>query len=413
MARVDVVVIGAGAAGLAAARALVDAGRTVAILEARDRLGGRIATVRAGDLAIELGAEFVHGDAPSTRAWLARGRVRTERVRAARHEAAADGPRRAGRHWRHLGRVLGALDPGLVDRDVASALAAVDAPADDLAFARRYLEGFHAVDPEHASVRAILEEEGDDAGGDAQRSARIPAGQDRLVALLAAGLEVRTRTAVVRVRHRADGVDVEARGPLGDAVAFEAAYAVVAVPIGVLQADAIAFDPPLPGWIGSVRPGAAVRVTLRFDAPFWKTAVPRLGYLFGAGRFPTFWTAAAGAPAVTAWCGGPSARAMAPLSPEDRAALAVDDFAAALGLPPAEVRARLRGWYHHDWVADPLARGAYSYVATDGLAGRRHFAEPFGRLSFAGEHVPVEGAVASTVEAALRSGERAAARILA
>jgi monoamine oxidase len=115
---------------------------------------------------------------------------------------------------------------------------------------------------------------------------------------------------------------------------------------------------------------------------------------------------------VVAWAGGPDARVLSARAPLERIGQAVGDLAAELALPESLLADNLRGWYHHDWVGDPLARGAYSYVTVGGTRARFGLCEPHGRLVFAGEHVPTPGVTSSTVEAALRSGERAARWIL-
>jgi monoamine oxidase len=416
----DVLVLGAGAAGLAAARALVDAGRTVIVLEAQPRVGGRIRTVHVPGLptALELGAEFVHGRAPSTRRWLHLAGAAVERMDS-RHHAEDDEqgePERAEDLWRSLSQVMEAIDPGEgADRSVQDALAGAELEPGLREFGKDYLTGFHAVDPERASARALVLAEGGQAGADAVRTVRVPQGQDQLLfGLMSTGkpLDVRTRARVERVEHGGDRVRVEVKGPLGKRYLIEAPRAVVALPIGVLHTGAVAFDPPLSLPLQSVAAGAVERVVLHFSEPFWREKVPRLDYLFGEGEFSTFWTAPAGAPVMIAWSGGPVARRLAELPEPARVERALTDLALALGEPEARPIGLLQGWYHHDWLHDPFARGAYSYVTVGGVHASEELGRPQGRLLLAGEHVPTEDTVASTVEAALRSGERAAELLL-
>ena len=411
----QVIVLGAGAAGLSAARTLLDAGREVVVLEAREGPGGRIRTehVPGLDTAVELGAEFVHGRAPSTRKWLAAAGSRVERMVQRHHVADEGGPDPAEERWRALGTVMAQLAPAGADTSVAEALARIDVEPEVLELARGYLTGFHALDPERASARAIGEEEAASGGG-AERTIRIPDGQDRILhGLLVRGSrpDIRTRTVVEHVAYGGDRVVVHARGPLGP-VRLVGSRVVVALPIGVLQAGSVVFDPPLTLPIDSVAPGAIVRVVLRFDRPFWEDETKRMSFLFGPGRFRTFWPVARAAPAIVAWCGGPVARELSTRTERERVERAVADFAAALDRPENDVVDHLRGWHHHDWVNDPFARGAYSYVATGGVDAQAALAEPQGRLVLAGEHVATKGTVSSTVEAALRSGDRAAKRLL-
>ena len=108
---VDVVVLGAGAAGLAAARRLQDSGLDLVVLEARDRLGGRILTHRSPDIpvAVELGAEFLHGEAPRTRELLREAGVDVVDIEPEQWEA-RDGAIRPARMFQDVRRVMARLD---------------------------------------------------------------------------------------------------------------------------------------------------------------------------------------------------------------------------------------------------------------------------------------------------------------
>ena len=156
----DVIVLGGGAAGLAAGRAAADAGASVVVLEARELPGGRMRTARVVGLgAIDLGAEFVHGKASVTTELVRGTKARKLRARGRHYQAAVGGPEKMGGQWKDLGRVLERVEAGR-DRSVASAIAAVDAKAEAKRFALGYLTGFHALDPDRASIHAMLAEEG-------------------------------------------------------------------------------------------------------------------------------------------------------------------------------------------------------------------------------------------------------------
>jgi monoamine oxidase len=405
----EIVVLGGGAAGLAAAWTVARAGREVVVLEAAAAPGGRIRTVHVPGLAaaVELGAEFVHGDAPwSRKLWRASG-ARVERTSDRHHHASLDGPRRDESTWQRLDAVMMQLDPGEgADRSVAEMLGRAQAEPEVLDLARGYLTGFHALDPERASARGIFLEESGQSG--AERMARIVEGQDHIVdGLLRSGLDVRTRTVVERVEHDGDRVVVHARGPLGAAVTITAHAAVIALPLGVLQARDVVFDPPLTWPLDAVAPGAVVRVVLLFDEPFWKQRVKKLSFLFGTGTYRAMWTMA-----LVAWCGGPAARELSARPELERIDRAIEDLAVALSIPRGEVEGHLRGWHHHDWVNDPFARGAYAYTAVGGCERQPELAEPRGSLVLAGEYVGGDAAVSSTVESALQSGRRAAKLLL-
>lgn len=402
----DVIVLGGGAAGLAAARAAQDAGRTVVVLEARERPGGRMRTLRVPGLgAVELGAEFVHGDAPITRELERKTKARRAKSAGRAWRQGANGPVQAGREWAGLGRVLGSVELDGGDVSVTEAVARVDAPERDKAFTLGFLTGFDALDPDRASMRAVLEEEGGDPGGGAMDSHRLATGQEDLLGPLAEGLEIRTRSRILAVDWRETGVDVTVVGPLGADTVVSGRRAVIALPLGVLQSADIRFSPALDWPLAAVAPGGAHRIALVFRERFWESGARKMGFLSGEGTFPTFW-ADARRPVITAWCGGPPAWRLSQRSDEERARIAIHDLATALSRPIEEVGGQLLAWYTHDWQSDPWSRGAYSYVTVGGVPLLPLLKEPRGSLILAGEYLP-GGGVSGTVEAALESGRRA------
>lgn len=434
--RFDVIVMGAGAAGLAAATELLRGGRSVLLLEARDRLGGRIWTRREADLVvpIELGAEFIHGHAPVTRALLEQAGVRIVEA--------------SDSHWTlQGGRLLPAntLFPqvqqamrashALAGRDVsfhtflerhlAGALS-----AEARHFARTMAEGFDAADTRRASARALLAEWTGDQLGNTPQS-RPAEGYDRLCATLltdqhATGrLRLQLQATVQRVRWSRGSVAVGGR-TVGRPFEARARAALICLPLGVLQQPvsapgAVRFTPALAEKQEALRglaSGPIIKMLLRFAAPFWEEL--QQGRYRDAGFFhlpggavPTFWTPApARAPLLVAWVGGPRATRL--LRSRDPTAIV---RAALLSLRTlfgrrADIAGQLEGYYYHDWQQDPFARGAYSYVTVGASEARITLARPVAdTLFFAGEATdPDEG---GTVTGALQSGIRAAREVLA
>ncbi len=275
-----VVVVGAGIAGLGAAQALVGRGHRVLVLDARDRIGGRIHTSTIGSQPVDLGAAWIHGVDGNPLVDLAEladlERVPTDYdslvVRGANGESIGSGPleRARSRLLRGLGR--GATSVG----------AAIDLRGGDLDEAERELlryvlaseiEHEFAADARDLSIEAI--DEGDEyAGGDEL----VPAGFRQLLTPLLGGYEVRTATPVTAISHGSDGVVVST-----DAIeAITADRVLVTVPLGVLKAKSIAFDPPLPDAkqqsIDRLGMGVLEKVVLRFDTAFWDDT-DLLGYV--------------------------------------------------------------------------------------------------------------------------------------
>jgi monoamine oxidase len=422
------VVIGAGAAGLSAAAHLAQAGCSVLVLEARDRIGGRILTRSDADLAfpLELGAEFIHGDAPATSELL--------------HRAASFAIDTAGGRWsvregrqRPRAEMFGAVrtlmhqvrslgDQDLSVEDFLARFAGDAALEGARTYARMMVEGFDAADPRRASVQAIAKEWASMEGG----QFRPATGYGALIAHLARSVgnsRVRLQSVVQSVDWGGAQIRISARSPAGP-LEVGGRCALVTVPVSVLQLppdapEAIRFSPPLEEKAAALRGlalGPVIKVLLRFRRAFWEELqggrFDDAGFLHAPDcPFPTVWTQLpARVPLLTAWTGGPRAER---LEGCDSAAI----IEAALGtlrqifqMGP-ELYEELAAAYVHDWQADPYTRGAYSYITVGGRGAPEALAHPLrDRLFFAGEAASKEES--GTVEAALQSGRRAAEEIL-
>lgn len=411
MVDADVVVIGAGAAGLLAARELGRRGRSVVLLEASDRLGGRMRTVgRPQAMApIELGAEFVHGTPAITYGLLAEYGATVVDITAANDE-------RFGVAAQVLAHALDDEE----DRSVDALIERVGASAEAAEWTRRLVSGFDAADPSRASARVLAREwAGEAAAGGAQ--SRPLGGYAALVDHLARTLDpqrVQLRTAAVvhDIARQADAVVVGLQRN-GGAQRVRARRAIVTVSLGVLAAaapelGAIAFAPPLPARVRSalsaLTMGPVVKVVLTFARPFWEHAHDD-AFFSGSGAFPTLWTQLpVHANTLVAWAGGPVAERLADTSDDERIRLALDCAGAVFG-DPAGAEAAFIGGDVHDWQRDPFARGAYSYALVGGENAREVLVEAVdGVLWLAGEAVAPEGE-GGTVAGALMSGAQAAA----
>jgi monoamine oxidase len=431
----DVIVIGAGAAGLMAARELVQAGRSVALLEARDRIGGRIWTRREPDLgtAIELGAEFIHGHAVLTHELLASaGTAAIESPDS--HCVLRDGdPGPSGFSFPHIMQAIRASDAlaaadmsfdAFLDRHLAHVLSAEERNA-----ARMMAEGFDAADTARASARAIVAEWSGDALGSAPQS-RPREGYASLLSALAPPLpqlRLQLQSTVQSVHWSQGSVEVAGES-CGMPFRLRAARAIVTLPLGVLQQPpgargAVRFVPELKAKEGALRAlasGPVVKMLLRFGSSFWEglhggrfREVSFFHAPSAASGFRTFWTPApVHAPLLVAWAGGPRALRLATVG--SRPALlrtALESLQQLFGRS-VDIAGALQGHYYHDWLRDPFARGAYSYVLVGGDEARAALARPLeNALFFAGEATDT-GDEAGTVTGALESGRRAAREAL-
>jgi monoamine oxidase len=436
----DVVVIGAGVAGLAAASDLASAGLRVIVLEGRDRIGGRIYTrhdARA-PLPIELGAEFVHGEAKETVAVLEAAQAVMCDVTGERWMLERGSLRSLNDFWHRIDTVMrGLREEPREDRSFDEYLRdgkARRAPAPDRRLARSFVEGFHAADTRRISESALADGGHPGNDPDEQRQGRVLDGYDVVPRMLAANLanQIRTNTVVDRVEWERSGVEVLARDAAGRRVSVSARAAIVAVPLGVLHAEpqargAIEFDPPLPdGYraaLDALAMGAVTRFTLLFDEAFWE-ALPedrlprravrsRLAFVHAPGAdVKVWWTAhPVRAPVLTGWTGGPAASVLTE-DPDALEAIALRSLAATLPVTLARLRKHVVASWTHDWQRDPFSRGAYSYALVGGSEAAGSLARPIQRtLFFAGEAANAEGRN-GTVDGAIASGREQARKII-
>jgi len=436
----DVVVIGAGAAGLSAARALRAEGVDVVVLEARERIGGRIFTHhdRATPVPIELGAEFIHGSAPELNDVLAEAKLASCDISGRRWQVIGESLRPADDFWERIDRVLRRLDPKRrPDRSFQEFLDRKPGGrrlGRARALALQFVQGFHAADPTRISERALAE--GGSPRGDVRerRIGRVLDGYDRVVEWLAAPLgdRVRTSAIVTKVRWAPGNVAVEVRHADGrPRPAVGARAAIITVPAGVLQAPAgeagaIEFEPDLRhkrDALSHVAMGSVVRIVLRLSERFWASesyakrigneGLDTLSFLHtGDEQFPVWWTAyPVRAPVLVGWHGGPGAVELSRLASEQIEDAAIASLARQFGLPQRRVRGMVEAAWMHDWTHDPFARGAYSYQTVGGEQAPAALARPLrGTLFFAGEAADPEGRT-GTVHGAIATGRRAAEEV--
>lgn len=438
----DVIVIGAGAAGLAAAGEVARAGMRTVVVEARDRVGGRVRTVRDphSPVPIELGAEFVHGRPPSTWRLIERDAIAVVEVSGERWHGDGLTLRQYGGFDEQLGSVLGGLharrEPDRSFADYLDDCCAGDEWRERRELALRYVRGFHAARPERISERALAINGEREAQIEGERAFRVVDGYDRVIEALGRDVpDVRVGTTVDAVHWSPDSVTVEARSA-GRRVTLRARAAVVALPLGVLKAPAgaagaVRFDPPLDAKaraLSLLEVGAAVHLTLRFADRFWEaddvataaaeTDLSTLSFLFADGdggsepELPVWWTTyPVIAPVLVGWAGGPAAELLAGQSGDALARGGVEVLARLLRARPEALVSRLVASYAHDWLGDPLARGAYSYAAVGGAGAPAELARPLeGVLFFAGEATD-GGGDSGTVHGAIESGWRAAREV--
>lgn len=430
----DVVIIGAGVSGLAAAARLRESGLSVLILEARDHVGGRAWTRHEPDLSapIELGAEFIHGRVPET----------FELLREV-GKAALD---TSGAHWTLRDGQLTQSTEDLFGEIQAALARSNSLQQPDIAFekwlqesgryglspaaasmARAFVEGFDAADPAQVSTHFVAREWGSGGMLDSPQF-RPLGGYSSVLAALAGGLNrqhirLQLQTRVQEIRWAPGSVEIDALF-LDQPFSVQAACAIVTLPLGVLQAPpeaegAVRFVPALDAKrsaLEGLASGPVLKLSLRFRTPFWEELddgkYHDTSFFHSASTaFPTFWTPLPlRAPLLTAWIGGPKAARLSMFETPHIVREALDSLSALFGGRPA-ASFQLEAAYLHNWQTDPLARGAYSYIKAGGGNARSTLAQPLAdTLFFAGEATDTEDE-AATVTGALQSGERAAREV--
>jgi monoamine oxidase len=410
----SVLIVGAGMAGLSAARTLADAGWPVRVIEARNRIGGRVCTNRDWGAPLEMGASWIHGTSDNPLMELAH-QAQAQLVPTDYYGWAklAVDPRLGpldydSKTWRKfVERARDRVDGGSLGAAVSAAASSAELSDSDRAQLAFYLtteiEDEYATDANQLSANTF--DKGEYAGGEQDV---VTSGYDALPRLLAGGLDIVLNTPVTAIALRDGSVMVRAGNR-----SFEGPAAVVTVPLGVLKSGAIAFDPPLPDEhshaLHALGFGVLSKSYFRFDQRTWN--VENAFYQF-IGAEPGLWAQwftlpGAAGPIVLAFNAGDRGRSVESSAPADLMTSALPIARQLFGdnISPVEVRTS-------NWSVDPYARGSYSFHAPrSGLEDRRRLQEPIGdRLYLAGEAVGVNNP--ATVTGAVVSGRHAAAQLM-
>jgi monoamine oxidase len=419
----DVVIIGAGAAGLAAAMRLSAAGRKVLIVEARNRVGGRILTVEAEGHSVELGAEFVHGKAPEIFDLVERYGLKAFEVDGDQF-CELNGRLAECDFFEEVNSVFEKMMKyGGPDISFDEFLKSVCEDESTRRWARSYVAGFHGAPPDDAGVKALIEDAKAEEEIDGQRSWRIEGGYRKLIECMRQecernGVELRLNTAVERVAW-GDGASVFAGED-----EFVAATAIVTIPVRLLQIEAIRFEPELTAKkaaLDGIAMGDVVRCVLTFRTRWWEDlksadgkSLKDVSFLFShVEDFPTWWTQnPAKVPSLVGWASAVTAPGLTGKSSEEVTSRAVKALSAVIGVDESGIRGELVCGQWHDWCADPFTRGAYTYARVGGSGAYVELAVPIAdTLYFAGEATDATGNHA-TVHGAIASGYRAADEVL-
>ena len=434
----EVVVIGAGVAGLACAQALCEAGLRVTILEARSRVGGRIWTVHPSltNAPVELGAEFIHGLPREVWQIVERAGLQTHELTGNRWrlEQARLAPMSGS--WDLIDSIFGRIEESAPDQSFQDFLehACGDLRQHTRIEAAAYVESFHACDASRISSHALARWHRSDQELQGQRGFRLPKGCEGLVrALVAASkpdlLTVRLNTVVTEIAWKPGTVEVTAQSPeqpQHDSIRADAA--VITLPLGVLQAPpgtggAVCFRPELTEKADALKQlemGSAIRLVLCFRHCFWTdpklvpTPMPDMSFLSAPEElFPTWWSSVSAKTAMlTGWSGGARSEQLSGRGNATIVERGLEVLRHVFGVPLEILRNLLQESFVHDWQSDPYCRGAYSYPLAGSKEAARKLGAPVGDvLFFAGEATDGSGNN-GTLHGAIASGQRAATELL-
>ncbi|MCX9073108.1 MAG: NAD(P)/FAD-dependent oxidoreductase [Candidatus Methanoperedens sp.] len=430
MDKMDVIIIGGGASGLAAGKEIAKAGKKVCVLEARNRLGGRIHTLTVPGFSthIEAGAEFVHGDMPSTKSLLKEGGIEFYST--------------AGKYYRIKNGKLQKLENLWIT--FLTLLSKAYSLKQDMPFskfsdqylneekfkdvretARAFVEGYDAADVNRASTFALREEWKNFRQSDQYR---LKGGHIKLIDFLSKEIikhsgEIFLSTVVKEIRWKPDNVEVISdKGKI-----YSARKALITVPLGVLQSKPddeahILFSPGLPGKLeaaNSIGYGTATKVFLEFKEAFWESSenqirkMPKLGLLISDTPFTACWTQLPNkTPLLTGWLAGPQAEKNKNTSDENIINMALDALSYIFNADRSFLTKNLHAGKAVNWQTDPFSLGAYSYATVESNEAKKTLAQPVeDTLFFAGEALS-EGTAMGTAEEALANGIKTAKELL-
>jgi monoamine oxidase len=437
----DVLIIGAGAAGLAAAQDLSAGGLRVIVLEARDRIGGRIYTHHdpSVPVPIELGAEFVHGKSPELFEIIKAGHLPFSEV-TGRHWYFENGElSKSDDFWSKVDQVMEQMKSVTVDCSVKSFL---DSLPDDVetkrakAVARRYVEGFHAARIDRMGVHGLIKANEAAEQIDGDKAFRLLKGYQGVCDWLqqqaeSLGAVFQLNTVVRELNWERNRVEAICGSPQ-NSTRFSARRTVITLPLGVLQAaedqpGSVRFSPELPREkqeaVHALDMGHVVRIVLQFESRFWEDLdipgtgaeedLSQLGFIHcPEAPVPTWWTMLPEkVPVLVGWIGGPAAEQFSARDQDSVVAAAIESLMRIFGVTKEYLRICLRASFMHNWQADQFTRGAYGYVPVNAVDAQPALSRPVDNtLFFAGEATSV-GHI-GTVHGAIQSGRRAAKEVM-
>lgn len=423
----DTIIIGAGAAGLMAAKSLTEKGQKVCILEARDRIGGRIHTLNQSDFGphAEAGAEFIHGNLELTLSLLKEAGIEPIEMQGDFWQVKHGKWEKECSQLEHEELVIARLKELKENISIAEFLKkefAEDKYTDVRQSLLAYVEGYYAGEPDRTSARAFLEE----WESESEQQYCPATGYQSMLSYLvqkitAAGSEIRLSIVIKQIQWQQGHVEVIDE----ELNIYKAAKVIVTVPLGVWMADpgdksAIEFVPGIPQKMQAAKLmgfGAAIKILLKFDEVFCEEQLLKgkdeASFIISDASVRTWWTQyPVRSSLLTGWIAGPAAEELKNSSNDIIYEQAIDSLVYLFNVSKKTLVEKIVAWEVYNWPADPFTRGAYAYSTMETFEARKVLMQPLEHtLFFAGEAL-YEGPEMGTVEAALISGQRVATEVM-
>jgi monoamine oxidase len=421
----DVVIIGAGAAGLMAAWELTQVGKKVAVVEAKDHIGGRVVTLcdNQFELPVETGAEFIHGNLKLTIDLLKKAKIGYYKVEGEiwqKEEGSFEEQKDFIEDYKQLNKKLDEVKEDISISQFIDQYLQEDEYKDLRDSLKNYVEGYYAANIEKASTLALKEEwqSSDD------EPYRVEGGYKLLIDYLyqqctAKGCSFILSSPAKEIQWKENEVNI-----ICSDRSITAAKVIITVSLGFLQSNRISFYPTVDEKIDAVKHlgfGPVIKIVLQFTDVFWKDKsltssknLEELSFIFSHKTVPTWWTQfPKNAAMLTGWLGGPHAEELKELTDKEILQKAISSLSEIFNIGVIHLQQKLKAHYIFNWLTDPYTCGAYAYETVKAEHYRSILKEPIlNTLFFAGEGLH-GGPEIGTVEAALVSGQQIAQKLIA
>ncbi len=424
----DVIVVGAGAAGIACAEKLNEQAVDFQLLEARSRVGGRVHSLLEPGFTtpIELGAEFIHGVPQNLLDWMQRLQLPFYDAQDEHLFLKNKKLTNFANFFEKLEKLIKRIDPkAKTDLSVHEFIHRQKRLDPEMkAIFKSFVEGFHAADLNLIGVKGLLAtQEADDESLNGSQMFRPLMRYDLLLSKMTESFLLPNRLHLQTELKKIDWEKGHVRltceqGPTHLQKIFECRKLVLTLPLGVLKSEAIHWNrkpKSLDHCLEHLQMGHVQRIVFRFRQRFWEGLSENPVSFLHSGPenyFPTWWTLQPlRTPHLVAWQGGPKALEMSHWSDDERIYAALKTLSQLTGQTLAFVNSQVEAWHFHNWSEDPWARGAYSYISMNGMKAAERFRRPFeNTIYFAGEAAAV-GAERGTVHGALATGSKLGNRL--